>query len=65
MGDPKDTEPDLQRYAKEFKANEAAGKSSCGVYIDGTWARCSRVEDHEGEHAALDSDYNVVVAWPR
>jgi len=60
MDDPK---ADLQRYAKEFKDNKAARKSSCSVLIDGTWARCSRVKNHDGEHAALDSDLNVVVAW--
>jgi len=54
------------RYAAEYRQAEAAGQASCGQLNKGDWARCSRPEDHEGEHAALDPEtLKVVEAWER
>jgi hypothetical protein len=52
------------RYAAEYRKADAAGQASCGQLNKGHWARCSRPEGHEDEHAALDPEtLKVVEAW--
>jgi len=54
-----------RQYAEEYAKADAAGQASCGELNDGSWARCSRPEGHEGEHAALDEDLCTIVTWER
>jgi hypothetical protein len=54
---------ETEDYAAEFQEANQAGKASCGIFIEGDWARCSRPEGHEGEHVSLDGNLKVAATW--
>lgn len=54
---------EFRKYADEYTKAKEAGQESCGALNEGGWARCSRPEGHDGEHAALDDNLCVIVTW--